>query len=408
MIPITEPPSIVTEYVQKFRAFFSKPQFDHFVNYITGLIVSTNKTVQGINDSFMNHKDQSALNNFITDSGWDETQVNDRRIELCKEQLAETPEKDSCLIIDDTLSHKTGEHIEQAELHFDHSTNQYQLGHQVVTSLLVARDKKIPLDLRLYKRYHDDDPDFKTKIQLALELLRDAVTKQIPFGCVIFDAWYLSQEVTKTIAALHKFWISPLKSNRSIVKHNNTIKLETYIATIPKSSFKKKTIKGTVYWYYAEIVTITNLGKIYLVAFHETPDCSDIVTVLGSSAVIWTPDKIIDSFKQRWSIETFYKDSKQNLGFEDYELRKLNGIIRHWYLVFLAYTLLQLSATNKSLTKWFNSNLKTVGDHCRFAMQETIKYFILYVLKIYQTCHDEEKIITLIFNPKADFRFSFK
>ncbi|MFH0822036.1 MAG: hypothetical protein V2B18_04745, partial [Pseudomonadota bacterium] len=32
--------------------------------------------------------------------------------------------------------------------------------------------------------------------------------------------------------------------------------------------------------------------------------------------------------------------SKQNLGLEDYQLRNLWGIKRHWYLIFLAYSLL--------------------------------------------------------------------
>jgi len=109
-----------------------------------------------------------------------------------------------------------------------------------------------------------------------------------------------------------------------------------------------------------------------------------------------------------WSIETFYKDSKQNLGLEDYELRKIKGIIRHWYLVFSAYTLLQLSSSEKSLTKWINSNLNTSGDQCRFAVNETIKYFALWVMKMYHSINDEEKVVTLIFNPKEKLRFSLE
>ena len=116
--------------------------------------------------------------------------------------------------------------------------------------------------------------------------------------------------------------------------------------------FKEKKIKGKYYYYYSETVKISNLGKILLVVYYQTKDFSDSVTILGSNALVWTPDKIIYSFTRRWSIKTFCRDSKQNLGLEDYELRKLTrGIIRHWYLVFLAYTILQLSSKEKSLTK---------------------------------------------------------
>ena len=81
--------------------------------------------------------------------------------------------------------------------------------------------------------------------------------------------------------------------------------------------------------------------------------------------------------------------------------------MRHRYLVFLVYTILQLSSSEKSLTKWIKSNLKTVGEQCRFAANETIKYFVLWVLKMYHQFNDEEKVVTLIFNPKVELKFSF-
>ena len=406
MIPITTPPALVTKYASKFRTLFYKPQFAHFITYLTGLIVSTNKTVQGINNNFLDRKDQSNLNLFLNESNWDEKAVDEQRIELIKNQTQKYKPKDSFLIIDDTISHKTGKKIEQVEIFHDHSNNKYVLGHQVVTSLLVSGEKYFPLGLRLYKRYTENDPNFKTKIQFAKELLDDAYAKGVQFSCVIFDAWYISSQLLKRIKELKKYWIAPLKCNRQVIKQHMKIRLDDYLKTIPRSSFKKKKIKGTYYYYYAETVHISKLGKIFLVAYYETPDFSDNLTILGSNALIWTPDKIIYSFTQRWSIEAFYRDSKQNLGFEDYEIRKLKGIIRHWYLVFLAYTILQLSSNEKSLTKWVKSNLKTIGDQCRFATNETIKYFILWVLKMYHQLNDEEKVITLVFDPKAKNRFS--
>ena len=277
-----------------------------------------------------------------------------------------------------------------------------------MTSLLVSKDNHFPIGLKLYKKYKEDDPSFKTKIQLAIELIKESCSKGVNFSCVIFDAWYLSSEVVDTVKELKKYWISPLKSNRIVLKNNKRINLKEYITNIDKRLFKEKKIKGKYYYYYSETVKISKLGKILLVVYYQTKDFSDSVTVLGSNALVWTPDKIIYSFTRRWNIETFYKDSKQNLGLEDYELRKLKGIIRHWYLVFLAYTILQLSSKEKSLTKWFKSNLKTIGDQCRFATNETIKYFVLWVLKMYHQLNDEEKVITLIFNPKAKLRFSFE
>ncbi len=86
--------------------------------------------------------------------------------------------------------------------------------------------------------------------------------------------------------------------------------------------------------------------------------------------------KILSTYAQRWPIETFYRDAKQNLGLENCELRLLRGIRRHWDLVFLAYTLLQIESLSGPLSKWIKSNVVTIGGKCRIASAETLRSFI--------------------------------
>ena len=54
----------------------------------------------------------------------------------------------------------------------------------------------------------------------------------------------------------------------------------------------------------------------------------------------WEAKRILMTYLDRWPTETFNEDTKGNLGFEEYQLRRLQGIKRHWYLSFVAYTLL--------------------------------------------------------------------
>lgn len=65
----------------------------------------------------------------------------------------------------------------------------------------------------------------------------------------------------------------------------------------------------------------------------------------------WDPSKILTSFLSRWPTETFNEDAKQHLGLEDYQLRKMVGIKRCWYLAFVAYSLLRLDAEPSRLLK---------------------------------------------------------
>ena len=64
-LPIIEIPAQIKRSLNDYRDIFTNPQFGHFQRFITGLIVSDNKTVQEINDCF-NECDQSSLNKFLT------------------------------------------------------------------------------------------------------------------------------------------------------------------------------------------------------------------------------------------------------------------------------------------------------------------------------------------------------
>jgi SRSO17 transposase len=58
---------------------------------------------------------------------------------------------------------------------------------------------------------------------------------------------------------------------------------------------------------------------------------------------------LIELYAMRWRIETFFRDTKQDLGFGDCELRYAAGASRHWPLLMLAYSLLKLGAAHSAL-----------------------------------------------------------
>ncbi len=62
--------------------FASEPQRRHFGEYLTGLMIAERQTVLGIHREFADISDQSCLNRFITEVGWDVQALNSRRIDL--------------------------------------------------------------------------------------------------------------------------------------------------------------------------------------------------------------------------------------------------------------------------------------------------------------------------------------
>ena len=86
MLPIVKVPSFIETILPRFSPIFNKAQLRHFGEYLTGLMVSTNKTVTGINSQFIDHTDQSSKNHFLTEADWDDQKVTDERLCMVKEQ----------------------------------------------------------------------------------------------------------------------------------------------------------------------------------------------------------------------------------------------------------------------------------------------------------------------------------
>ncbi len=60
---------------------------------------------------------------------------------------------------------------------------------------------------------------------------------------------------------------------------------------------------------------------------------------------------IICAYSMRWRIETFFEDSKQDLGLGDWELQTDEGASRHWHLLMAAYSLMRLDLGSSALGK---------------------------------------------------------
>jgi len=55
-------------------------------------------------------------------------------------------------------------------------------------------------------------------------------------------------------------------------------------------------------------------------------------------------------------VEEFYKEAKDDLGAGQYQVRDLESIIRHWQIVFVAYSLLVTLRRAHRLENWCKKN----------------------------------------------------
>jgi DDE superfamily endonuclease len=437
-LPIVAPAPIVTAHAEIFRDLFeNRCQFQHFQNYLTGLIVLDNKSLANITRCVLESADKTNLSRFFSEAPWFQERVNDRRLTYLLQQThaVRGPQADAALILDDTLCEHVGSLFDYVDRHYNHGNDTYPLAHNPVTSHYVSGPVRFPVDLRLYRRYEEctqwetfvqqhfpdrliprtkkerarfhkavdpillEDPNFqklheqfRTKIDLGIALLEAAIQHKLPFRVLLFDSWYLSEELVSMARYRRKDWISLLKKNRNLETNSFVLKdaagkairlegphiaVEDLVPLIPPTAYRGVTVGDTTYWTFTLAVRLPGLGKVRLVISVKSAELTGTYAVLVSNRVDWHAQRIITLYVQRWPIETFYQDSKGHLGLDTDRMRSTEAIGKHWCLVFVAYSLLHLDCLPPSPTKG-SSPLKTIGEACRQQAQALIEALILY------------------------------
>ena len=119
-------------------------------------------------------------------------------------------------------------------------------------------------------------------------------------------------------------------------------------------------------------------GDVKLVVSREEDGFHFYVT----SRVDWTERQVVEAYRVRQTIDVFYRDVKQNLGLEEYQVRKGRGAITHWHLVFTAYTLLAL--LRRSLmraSRRLGKYLATLGDVCRWVKRQCLRRLVEWLYR---------------------------
>ena len=443
-LPIVSPAPIVATHAQAFRDLFSDHrQYENFEHYLTGLIVLENKTLTNISRCILESADKSNLSRFLSEAPWLPEALNQRRLEyvLSQTQGIRVPAADSDFILDDTLCPHVGSLFEYVERHYDHCDGSYPLAHNLVTSHYLSGAVRIPLHYEVYRRYETvtnwdsfilehfpdetipktakekaklhrkydsilmGDPKFKvlheqflSKITIAKMLLKQAIESHIPFKTVLMDSWYLSPDLIQYLKDCHKDWVSLLKRNRNLEPQSfqlkdalgqpiqfsqAQIKVEDLVPLIPKSAYQNVKIEQKSYWCFTFCVRLSGLDKVRLVISFEREDLTGTYAVLISNRTDWSASQIVTRYLRRWTIETFYRDSKQYLGLDEYRTRSFSAVNAHWCLVFVAYSILHLDCLPPSSAigkKGKHPRLpeRSLGEVCRQQGQALIQSLILF------------------------------
>jgi DDE superfamily endonuclease len=190
------------DYAARFDELFSRlAQRRGFREYLTGLLAprDRNKTLTGLAGTEpvtgAQHAAAQRLQYFLSESTWDSEKVNDRRLELPLSDPATAPHSAGVLVIDDSGDRKDGTataHVGRQWLGRYGKTD-----NGIVTVTTVWADERVyyPLHAQPYNPASHfpkgrDDPDFRTKLRIAADLVTKAQKAGVMCRAVVADCFY--------------------------------------------------------------------------------------------------------------------------------------------------------------------------------------------------------------------------
>jgi SRSO17 transposase len=379
----TAMPPCFEKWCQRFDDVFShKAQKREFRHYLGGLLgESSRKNLFQMAENAVGVT-YHCLHHFLTEAPWSATKINERRLEVMNKCNQTRISRGFSLIIDDSGHRKSGNFTEGVGRQYIGEIGKTDNGIVVVTTHLYDGKKSMPLDIELYQHANSlpegkQDPEFEKKTDIAIKLIDLTLSKGYQPGIVIVDAGYgnntsflLELEKRKLkylggVAKNRKVTISPKDNNRQ------TIRLDELAHSLPQEAFREIQInldKPKIVWVATLEVEISRLeGKrsIAIVmnasTFSQATDTDYFITNISTSVV--TPEWIVNTYSQRNWVEVFYREAKGFLGLKEYQVRDKTSLMRHFILVFCAYTfILWHQLTGGLRRRWASKPLNTFAE----------------------------------------------
>lgn len=380
--PAAMPPCF-DRWCKRFDDIFShQAQKREFRNYIGGLLgESERKNLSQMANNAVGvtyHR----LHHFLTEAPWSAPEVNERRLQVMNKCSQTKISRGFTLILDDSGHRKSGNFTEGVGRQYIGEIGKTDNGIVVVTTHLYDGSKSLPLDIELYQHASSlpegkKDFEFKKKPALGLALVDRSLDRGYRPDLVLIDAGYGNN--TTFLLELEKRklkYIGGIAKNRKVIIASvggtfKEIRLDDLAKSVPSKDFspiqlnleKKKTV-----WVASIEVELSRLEGKRTIAivmnastFDEASDIDYFITnVDGSTA---TSEWIVTTYSQRNWVEVFYREAKGWLGLKEYQVRDKRSLLRHFILVFCAYTfILWHTLTGGLRRRWANKPLNTFPE----------------------------------------------
>ena len=342
MLPIISVPQTIANGMAKYRDVFCRDEgFEHVSRYVTGLVISPNKTLQGIYDWQVwdgEKPSRRAMHEAVFEAGWDSPELmQQHRATVAADHRGRGRE---VISVDWTFSHHDrGPEIYGIKRGYDYVEKRTGLFQTVMTAVISNPSLIDGLDVvvqepgwrkeetnylnatvkesyeqmeavqqRLLELLHHlkNQLKYKKRTELALEMVKQIESEgHFPQASYAFDNGVLSLELTRFIENCGKHWVSELECSRNIQWSGQWQRVDRVAAELRQQhpeSFRHKRVRcrnGEIkdFWAFTKVVRLKKYSRKRLVIVHETEDLTDTPRFLLTDARHWESGRII----QTWS-----------------------------------------------------------------------------------------------------------
>ncbi|MGK7873020.1 MAG: hypothetical protein AB4426_06830 [Xenococcaceae cyanobacterium] len=444
MLPLIGIPPTIAAGMAPYRDVFCRDEgFAHVCRYVTGLILSPNKTLQGIYAQLVPAQEQQfsrrAMHEAVFEAGW---QLPELMVSHRQERGIDYQGKGRAVIgLDWTLSHHDqGAKIFGVKRAYDYVDKRMSCYQTVVTAVIANRERFDGLEVVVQSpNYQEEEKaylemtaqetytDMEQVQQRLIELLHYqknrlayrkrteiavAIVEQLeaegnfPMANYAFDNGVLSLPLTQLIEKHGKHWVSELECSRNIFWSGEWRRVEAVATQLRSShpeSFRPVKVKcrngsEKQFWAFTKTVRLKRYGKKRLVIGHEKEDLSDEPRFFLTDALHWESKRVIETWSYRWPTEIFHEFTKQVTGLESSQVRNEEAVKRHFCLRECKQSLLQRATCSggKSERFKFADGGQTVGQKIYALTREALGQLVHLIQGLFTRGHSCKQVLEVL------------
>ena len=285
---------------------------------------------------------RTTVAHFLNKGKWDDSKMEDilksTVIQIIYQEALRSGKTVFC-IVDDTISSKTKPSsralhpIEDAYFHQSHLKGKQDYGHQAVVVMLSCNGIVLNYALVMYDKS-------MSKVKIVQE-----IAKELPIPPVVSyflcDSCYTCGDIMDAFIKKGFYTIGALKTNRILYPCGIKQKVSEFALLLRKTdaAVSLVTVGSRSYYVYRYEGNLNGIeNAVVLITYPK--DAFQVPKALRafiSTDVSLSTKEILDKYADRWPVELFFRQSKDKLSFDWYQIRSSKGIHRYWLLISLAH-----------------------------------------------------------------------